>query len=475
MISRDDDAPVSPEGRGSDSQPGYWTNRSVVKFARGRDPLDTIILAARDIVLDAIEAGWSGPPFDPVQLADRLRIPVIPRDDVPDARLIRSSSGEVCIEFNPNQVPARARFSVAHELAHTLFPDHAERVRMRGPSKQDDWQLELLCNMAAAEILMPVGMGVRIEDEPIDMENLILLRKRFGVSTEAMLLRMVKLTKEPCAAFAAARVSPEDQPPSFRIDYFVPSRSWATSLPKGYRVRRSSSLAECTAVGFTSKATETWSAPLSGVEVECIGVPAYPGDIFPRIVGVLHPAQGKTAPALRLVEIRGDATDPRGTGNKIIAQVVNDKTPNWGAGFARAIRTKWPAVQADFVKWASERRGNLALGRVRPMQVSDELTIFSMIAQRGYGSSALPRIRYSALVSCLEQCAALARERNASVHMPRIGTGHAGGDWGIVRELVDGALAGRGIAVTIYSLPDAEPPKMIQRVLTGQTEGASRQ
>jgi hypothetical protein len=41
-------------------------------------------------------------------------------------------------------------------------------------------------------------------------------------------------------------------------------------------------------------------------------------------------------------------------------------------------------------------------------------------------------------------------ELGASVHMPRIGCGPAGGEWPLVEPLVAGRLAGRGIPVTVY-------------------------
>ena len=46
--------------------------------------------------------------------------------------------------------------------------------------------------------------------------------------------------------------------------------------------------------------------------------------------------------ALNVSFLRGNALEPRGTGTRIIAQIVNDKTPNWGAGFAREVRNKYP-------------------------------------------------------------------------------------------------------------------------------------
>ena len=44
-------------------------------------------------------------------------------------------------------------------------------------------------------------------------------------------------------------------------------------------------------------------------------------------------------------------------------------------------------------------------------------------------------------------------ELKASVHMPRIGTGHAGGSWEIIEELVLDTLVHQGVPVTVYSLP----------------------
>ena len=76
-----------------------------------------------------------------------------------------------------------------------------------------------------------------------------------------------------------------------------------------------------------------------------------------------------------------------------------------------------------------------------------------MIAQKGYGPSANPRIRYAALRHCLGVVAEEAENRGAAVHMPRIGAGEAGGDWAIVRELIDDTLVRAGIDVTVYTLP----------------------
>src|SRR5690606_23737670 len=134
----------------------------------GRDPIEMISERARALVLKAFDAGWEGPPFDPFHLADLLRIEAIPKHDVGDARTVPVGRSGFRIEFNPSRPRERLRYSVAHEIAHTLFPDCAERVRHRASRAEivgDEWQLEALCNVAAAEFLMPIGSFRELREE----------------------------------------------------------------------------------------------------------------------------------------------------------------------------------------------------------------------------------------------------------------------------------------------------------------------
>jgi hypothetical protein len=155
--------------------------------------------------------------------------------------------------------------------------------------------------------------------------------------------------------------------------------------------------------------------------------------------------------------VRGDATIPRGAGAKVVVQVVNDGTPNWGGGgFASAVRRAFPQVQAEFKDWWEiETKGKKRLGLVHMSEVSHGVWVISIVAQHGYGSSPTPRIRYTALREGLIQVAAHAASRRASVHMPRIACGQAGGSWPVVEELVRDIILSRGLAVTVYDRPGA--------------------
>jgi Zn-dependent peptidase ImmA (M78 family) len=88
------------------------------------------------------------------------------------------------------QAKGRIRFSIAHEIAHTFFPDFSERVRNREDTKElgVDREVEFLCNIAAAEIVMPVGSFREVLSEPLDTNEIMNLRHQLDVSTEALLL-----------------------------------------------------------------------------------------------------------------------------------------------------------------------------------------------------------------------------------------------------------------------------------------------
>jgi len=447
-------------------QAQYWTHPSVIALAGDSDPIDVIVQKARNVILDALQEGWQGPPFDPLQLAEYLTVNTVPSSEVFDARTVPLGQNSVQIEYNPNKPRSRTRFSLAHELAHTLFPDCSESVRKRLRSSEmrdDDWQLELSCNVAAAEFLMPVGTGGKIEEEPVTIDNLLRLQDKYDVSTEAISIRMAKLTAEPCTVFVAARTSDESQG-SYRIDYSVPSRSSTLEFPRGFQVRPRTILSECTAIGFTAKRNERWPS-MPEMEIECVGIPPYPQSRWPRIVGIARTHFSSASKVLRMTRLRGDALEPRGTGPRIIAHIVNDKTPNWGAGFPLALKKKWPIVQDDFRKWAQSNPKNLSLGEIHATSITDDITIVHMVAQHGYGPSKKPRIRYAALQDCLDKLEPVALKQNATIHMPKIGSGQAGGNWAIIADLIDEALARKNIAVTVYALPSATPKTQSQGIL----------
>jgi O-acetyl-ADP-ribose deacetylase (regulator of RNase III) len=437
--------------------PHAWTHPSVLALESTGNPVDTIVRKARQVVFSAIQKGWPGPPYDPFALAELLKIQVEPSQDVLDARIVPTPERRFKIEFNPNRSRARINFSVAHEIAHTFFPDCASAIRNRTARSEvtnDTWQLEMLCNISAAEILMPTG-SFRFDDRgPITIDAVIALQREFAVSTESVLLRIAKLTGTQCFVFAAHKFESEPDSP-YRIDYFVPSRTLKTKLPSGMRLPTSSVVAHCTAIGFTSKAIETWQEDGEQLVIECLGVGPYPGDSYPRVVGIARPKENTPVETVQISYVRGDATQPRGAGAKLLVQVVNDKAISWGRGFSLSVRNRWPDAQKDYTRWAVANKSKFKLGNVHVAELGDSAELVSLVAQHGYGPSLFPRIQYAELAESLSKLASIARCKDASIHMPRIGAGEAGGDWRIISEIIDETLCKQNIPVTVYDLPVA--------------------
>ena len=431
-----------------------WTHPSVVRTLEAEgadDPIVWVESASREWSRVAIERGWEGPPYDPFQFADLVGVEVVARQDLSDARLV-SAGDEPRIEFNPNRRATRIKFSVAHEMGHLLFKDYSENTRYRdGASRRpDDWQLEMLCNIAAAELLMPaVELPAQVTRD-LSLVRLLDQRHRFEVSTEALLRRVIGLANGQACVFAAARVN---DTPMFRIDYVVASRDWQSPVRAGYELSNSV-LARCTAVGYSDSAIEEWDA--TELHVQAVGVPPYPGDRFPRVVGLLQPADSVESHG-GIHYVRGDASAPQIEASVVIAHVVNTAARRWGGrGFTRALMNKFPEAAVDYAMWPFEER---SLGEIHVAHAHDTVWIASMLAQVGYGPSAgRRRLRVHALRKALSHVAQFARQTGAEVHMPLIGTGQGGADWATVRDLVLEELVSRRVQVTVYVLPNEQMP-----------------
>lgn len=151
--------------------------------------------------------------------------------------------------------------------------------------------------------------------------------------------------------------------------------------------------------------------------------------------------------------IKGDALQPVATGNKIIAHVCND-IGWWGKGFVLAISKKWKQPEQQFKQWYKSN-DNFQLGEVQFVQVTDDTWVANIIGQHEVKTrvkKGVVPVRYEAIAKGLEKVAAFAATKKASVHMPRIGCGLAGGTWDKIEPLITDALASKSIPVTVYDL-----------------------
>ncbi len=166
--------------------------------------------------------------------------------------------------------------------------------------------------------------------------------------------------------------------------------------------------------------------------------------------------------------LKGDATYPEFSGMKLLPHVCND-SGKWGRGYVLALSKRWDRPERFYRMWhqdflQSELRSvapgkeiltplTFGLGEVQFVQVEDDIYVANMVAQVGYGMRNGIPLRYSALEQCLDKVAVFAKALNASVSMPRIGAGLAGGDWTRIEPIISKSL--NSVNTYIYDLISA--------------------
>lgn len=143
----------------------------------------------------------------------------------------------------------------------------------------------------------------------------------------------------------------------------------------------------------------------------------------------------------------GDAIEPN-TRPAIVVHVCYD-VGAWGAGFVLAINRSWPEPERRYCE-RYRRDRTLALGSVQFVAVEPGLVVANLIGQHGIRRQGAERpIRLDAIARGPRTVADRALGSGASVHMPRIGCGLAGGTWAEVGPIVECELGRRGVDVTV--------------------------
>src|SRR5262245_7130756 len=198
----------------------------------------------------------------------------------------------------------------------------------------------------------------------------------------------------------------------------------------------------CSTTGPTGPSRRSWSPRGCRARTSCW--------LSTRPTGASKPATAWDEMG-QITYLKGDATCPQAKGPKLICHVCND-LGRWGKGFVLALSRRWKEPEEHYRAWYAQRQANdFGLGAVQLVQVEPSVWVANMVAQRGVkrGSSG-PPIRYEAVAECLRKVAVEAAQRGASVHMPRIGCGLAGGEWSRIEPLIEEHLCGQGLSVTVY-------------------------
>ena len=227
-----------------------------------------------------------------------------------------------------------------------------------------------------------------------------------------------------------------------RIEQDITSGSDARARAKTIEARLSETSA------WTGSEWHVWRA-LSQLDI------SRPGGVRGRVSSPeepMEPSSGSAPPSAATVDyVHGDATAPVGEGPKIIVHVCND-VGGWGRGFVTAISKRWREPEQQYRAWhRGKGESPFELGQVQLVRVGEKLWVANLLGQRGLRSEGkTPPIRYDAVRAGLRRVCAHARAEGASVHMPRIGCGLAGGRWEEIGPIVHDELVAKGVRVTVY-------------------------
>lgn len=179
----------------------------------GQTDAEAAIRARAIALVDELRgfADWEGPPFDMEALASFRGFRVRYSDGFSRRQDACITPGLIAI--NRQKPRRRQRYSVAHEIIHTLFPDYEAELRRAGALWRDESpagaaasdpyeaELEHLCQVGAAELLLPrFAFQPELQALGLSLETAIALSERFDASLEATTRRAVELTPAPALA-----------------------------------------------------------------------------------------------------------------------------------------------------------------------------------------------------------------------------------------------------------------------------------
>ena len=123
-----------------------------------------------------------------------------------------------------------------------------------------------------------------------------------------------------------------------------------------------------------------------------------------------------------------------------------------GSGVALAVKNLYPAAFEDY-RQIHEDDG-LVLGEAYPYMPTTTLVIWNAITQEGFGKP-YRNCSYDAIQTCFEDINHAATETDdlgitQEIHIPMIGAGLGGGNWEIIREIIEQTCT---VPVTLWILP----------------------
>jgi hypothetical protein len=158
------------------------------------NPVAAILWHARRLIA---ESGIVEPPFRPASLAHLRRVKKIVYKSMKVEGCLIPCDGDFVIELRKDRPYERTNFTCAHELGHTFFYESVPSIKYRTVTSSQphhDPEEERLCNVAAAELLMPSDVFRKISrDYTPSPQSLQLIAQTFESSLTATVVRLLNL------------------------------------------------------------------------------------------------------------------------------------------------------------------------------------------------------------------------------------------------------------------------------------------
>lgn len=181
--------------------------RAIMAETETDDPDIAVRVKARQLLASYLECVDETPPFNMEAFASFLDLRLTDKAPVhsDDSELVPLDDGTVELRVNQDRPVSRRRFSVGHEIGHTLFPDFELKVQCRKPIDRDwanpDDLIESLCDIAASEFLFPLPWFAEAAQQAADSASALAdLARVYRASRDATARRFVELQSEPYAA-----------------------------------------------------------------------------------------------------------------------------------------------------------------------------------------------------------------------------------------------------------------------------------
>ena len=184
--------------------PHRWSSASARELCQEtgtRDPR----LAIYQLTLTLLnDAEVNAPPVNLRVIASFQNIRDIQEAVMPHAGRLLPDGKNYLIQVNAHHPRSKQRFTTGHEIGHTLIPSFQRHPRviqdMVTGLFQEGQEEEYLCDLAAAEILLPEHL-FRPHAASLDyhLSTVIDLAQMFQASREATARRLVEMNLWPCA------------------------------------------------------------------------------------------------------------------------------------------------------------------------------------------------------------------------------------------------------------------------------------